>query len=288
MSEIRIHPAAEAYRLMTDEELMSLADDIKTNGLHDAITIGRVNGEASDAVVDGRNRLKACGIAGIEPHFEVREFKDEGELIAFVKSRSERRDLSKGQRAMGLALLYPEPEKGGRGKKSAVNTATETMGVSKSRVEQARAVARHSLELALAVRDGIMKLDEALVVVKKAREIIETDETQLERLRSEAPDLSELVEEDRMKLTEAIIVLNERKADLDRKRRTATDLLARFVNAWHPREADPQQWAERMTEDVFPDYWPPDGVALTKKNLEQTARVFAAIANMATRWEKSK
>jgi hypothetical protein len=74
-------------------------------------------------------------------------------MRAFVKSRSERRDLSKGQRAMGLAFLYPDPEKGGRGKKTQATNSVETMGFSRSRLDQARAVLRHSREFRLRTKD---------------------------------------------------------------------------------------------------------------------------------------
>jgi hypothetical protein len=50
---------------------------------------------------------------------------------------------------MRLALLYPEPEKGGRGK-----TVLKRDGFSKQRLSDARALYRYSRELALAVRDG--------------------------------------------------------------------------------------------------------------------------------------
>jgi hypothetical protein len=40
------------------------------------------------------------------------------EIRAFVRSKSERRDLSAGERAMAVAMLFPETDgKGGRGKK---------------------------------------------------------------------------------------------------------------------------------------------------------------------------
>src|SRR3984893_13099904 len=150
---ITVHPAAEAYRLMTEEELSALAADIAANGQHDPVILGRVEGSKEQhQIVDGRNRAKACGIAGVVPTFETREFKDEEAIRAFVKSRSERRDLTKGQRAMGHALLSPDPEKGGRGKKSA--NSKDTLGFSIMRLSQARTVLAYSRELALKVRDG--------------------------------------------------------------------------------------------------------------------------------------
>ena len=59
-SELKVHHAANCFRMMRDDEIAELADDIGQNGLRDAITLGRINGSSVDLVVDGRNRLKAC------------------------------------------------------------------------------------------------------------------------------------------------------------------------------------------------------------------------------------
>jgi hypothetical protein len=58
--------------------------------------------------------------------------------------------MPKGQKAMAVAFQYPESEKGGRGKKGQAKTAIASMGGSAPRYEQARAVLRHSRELAQA------------------------------------------------------------------------------------------------------------------------------------------
>ena len=60
-----------------------------------------------------------------------------------------RRHLTKGQRAMAVAKLYPEPEKGGRGKTSVINT-----GVSNEYVKHARTVLRWLPEIADRVMAG--------------------------------------------------------------------------------------------------------------------------------------
>jgi hypothetical protein len=53
----------------------------------------------------------------------------------------------------GVALLYPEPDKGGRGHKgSDAQRAAESAAVSATRVKQARTVLAHSRALAEAVR----------------------------------------------------------------------------------------------------------------------------------------
>jgi hypothetical protein len=95
-------------------------------------------------------------MAGIEPRFER---LNGDEPRAFVWARGQRRNVSKGQQAIAMALLYPEPEKGGRGKK---RNGSETEQFSKVRLSQARAIVAHSPQLAHAVREGGVKFDDAL------------------------------------------------------------------------------------------------------------------------------
>jgi hypothetical protein len=48
---------------------------------------------------------------------------------------------------MALAMLYPEPEKGGRGKRSEARNRAEVAGFSGRRVQEACSVLRHSAKL---------------------------------------------------------------------------------------------------------------------------------------------
>jgi hypothetical protein len=255
MEALKVHPAAECFRLMRDDELADLAEDIKTNGLRDAITLGKINGyDAAKVLVDGRNRLRACEVAGVKPRYETIEFENDDEVRAFVKSRSARRDLSKGERAAALALLYP----GGQGKADeAGKTSAETAEVSIRRLQQARQVGRHSTELLHAVRDGVVALDEALKQVQEARKSLETNEAQLARLRAKAQDLADLVNEDRMPLNEAIAAFNQREAEQkaieDNKRETLirlTEAACRGLEAW-TNEGFAQDVEERLQDHEF-------------------------------------
>lgn len=60
-----IHPACELLPLMDDDALNRLAGNIHDNGLTNPI----ITHEGQ--IVDGRNRLIACGLAGVEPHFQL-------------------------------------------------------------------------------------------------------------------------------------------------------------------------------------------------------------------------
>ena len=67
-------------------------------------------------LIDGRNRLKACEMAGVKPVF--RRMNGEDPVAFIISANIARRNLSKGQRAMLLVMIYPEPGQGGRGKKT--------------------------------------------------------------------------------------------------------------------------------------------------------------------------
>jgi hypothetical protein len=106
-----VHPIAELFPMMTDDELAELAADIKANGLIHPIVVDK-----DGLLIDGRNRARACEIAGIEPATVVFEGDDPRAYI--IASNIARRHMSKGQQAMAVAMVYPEPEKTTHGKMS--------------------------------------------------------------------------------------------------------------------------------------------------------------------------
>jgi hypothetical protein len=228
---LTVHPAAEAYRLMTDEELAALAADIAENGQHDPVILGRVKDSTEQhQIIDGRNRAKACGIAGVVPAFETREFESDDAIRAFVKSRSERRDLSKSQRAMGHALLFPSPTLGGP-RKNGAPLVTKGEGFTYERLSRARTVLANSRDVALAIRDGSESLDDAYAKVIAERKVMESTEATLARLQAEAPDLADLVAEERMKLDEAMATLERRRAQEREQREATLRVMANAVDA---------------------------------------------------------
>lgn len=225
-----VHPAAECFRLMTDDELAALAADIAENGQTDPVVVGRINGSDAEFLVDGRNRIKGCEIAGVEPIIERRTFKSDDEVRAFVKSRGERRDLTKGERAMSLAMLYPEPGYG-RAKKDPARKSAETADFSDRRLRQARQVRRSDPDLALRVRDGVISLDEALAEVADKQKKLATADEQMARLRASASDLADLITEERMSLADAIATLDERERKADAEKKARRDVQMRLSEA---------------------------------------------------------
>lgn len=103
---IPAHPAADLFPLLPDDELRDLADDIAANGLHEPVWL-----HPDGRILDGRNRYKACELAGVEPTF--RTWNGDGSPVIFVVSLNlKRRHLTSSQRAMAAldaeALLAEE------------------------------------------------------------------------------------------------------------------------------------------------------------------------------------
>jgi ParB-like nuclease domain len=156
-----VHPIADLLPMMTDEELANLAADIKANGLIHPVVL-----DENGVLLDGRDRDRACQIAGIEPTTVLFEGDDPRAYI--IANNISRRHLTKGQQAMALAMIYPMPEKGGRGKKKTMDE-TSTL-FSPKRLQLARTVLAHSADLAQAVLAGSKSLDGAYDEARKAKQ----------------------------------------------------------------------------------------------------------------------
>ncbi len=73
--------------------------------------------------------------------------------------------MTKGQRAMAVAKIYPDPEKGGRGK-----TVRLPDGLSKQRISEARTVLQYAPDLADNVLAGSDSLDDAYKTARERKE----------------------------------------------------------------------------------------------------------------------
>src|SRR5271166_2803322 len=112
-SPLEPHPFAALFPELPAEELTQLVRDIKERGQLEPIILYK------GQILDGRNRYKACQMAGVKPRmedFNAKAAKRSPE--EFVLSRNlRRRHLSVGQKA-ALALewsdqieLNPAPDK---------------------------------------------------------------------------------------------------------------------------------------------------------------------------------
>src|SRR5690606_28899225 len=167
-----MHPLAELFPVMADDELEALAADIKANGQRDPIVL------FDGKIVDGRHRYRACRRAGIEPKFTTFDGAD-ADVLAFVASRNlHRRHLTESQRAMIAADLANMAHGGDRKSDQAApvpvdapapvtqSQAATMMKVSERTVRDAVAVKKASPALAERVRAGTLPVKRAAEQVR--------------------------------------------------------------------------------------------------------------------------
>jgi hypothetical protein len=247
---MEVHPLANVFPMMTDDELQDLADDIKEHGLLHPIVL-----DADGVLIDGRNRLRACEIAGREPQFERLNGHDAAAFI--VSANLERRNLTKGQQAMALAMIYPEPK---RGVHSELRNLTGK-SFSNARLSQSRSVLRHSQALAESVMARHISLDDALETVAEARRASQSTDAKMAELRAEAPDLADLVDEERLPLDEAHATLVERRNHAARSEANKRENMLRLSEAaWHAitawaSEEFVAELSERLDDAEFRRQW---------------------------------
>ena len=162
------HEVANIFPMLNESELRELAEDIGKYGLREPIWL------YEDKIIDGRNRYRACVLAGIEPEF--REWDGKGSLIAFVVSLNlKRRHLDESQRAMVAGRIATlgahRPDKSDPIGAVSQPQAAEQLNISRHSVQRARQVLKKGApELIEAVERGEMAVSRAANISKMPKE----------------------------------------------------------------------------------------------------------------------
>jgi hypothetical protein len=214
----KVHPAADVFPWMSDEELAALGEDIKANGLR--VPILTWDGGDGPVIVDGRNRLEAMervGLTAGSPFFQV-SVKDPVSLI--ISLNIHRRHLNKQEQADLIVAAVKagekprqvdEVSKGGRGRINTVKAKAvaeaDKHGISKSTVERSLAKAEgktpkpkgvaddenensSALEIA---RGAAFSAREAASVLREFEDTLEIDDDLLDACRKAANAWSKLL-----------------------------------------------------------------------------------------------
>ncbi|EST29212.1 ParB/RepB/Spo0J family partition protein [Streptomyces roseochromogenus] len=194
---LKIHPTASMFPTLSKDELHDLAESIKTDGQHKPIVL-----DADGVLLDGRNRLAACEIAGVEPRFTTYTGDDPTGVI--LSHNLYRRHISKGQQAMIIAMARSFSE-------HPLRQQAKLHSISLTRISNAATVLQHARDLAEQVRVGTLGLDAAYSTALENKARAAAIQAQHERLREHAPDLAEQVTEGQLTLDDATAALDQRQ-----------------------------------------------------------------------------
>lgn len=269
-----IHEAADVFPMLPEDELQELAADIKANGLIHPIVL-----DDAGTLIDGRNRLAACQIAGVEPTYTSLNGTDP---VAYILSANvARRNLTKGQRAMAVVMLDVSSGNSMRSLGSAHD-------VSAPAIAKASMIKAYASDLCYAVMAGTLPLNEAYAEARQQKEATKSREEQAEHaerdlamLRASAPDIADLVDEERIPLQEAVAVKRQRDEEDRREREDVTQTAARAVlNLWAVLVQGPDRIADRWVDGINrqKDYgemtehlWTGDGLRMLADQIVQFA-----------------
>lgn len=253
------HPFAERFPLMSEPELRDLAESIRENGQREPCVVN-----SAGLGIDGRNRVAACGIAGVEPQWVV----DDGDPIRLILDRNtRRRQMSTGAQAMAVAWGLKELglRENGRWKRGSVPAAPDNAKVSDSDRAWPQAMQKAGIildwrdDLANRVISGALALDDAY---RQAQEKRQQDEAMAAKLRRLPQDLRALVEAGSRDLDGALREADQRRLvhDIDELREadgapppSFAERVADGGLSWQEAASLAEQWQQERDESIKRD-----------------------------------
>lgn len=180
-SVLKFHRFAELFPMLSDEEMVGFAADIKKYGLLNPIIVDADTGEG----IDGRNRYKGCGIAGVVPIFKTMSFSDDAARRAHICSHNfQRRHLSESVRGLIADKLTTLEHGENKSKKDT------SMEVSQPDAAKALKVSVSSVQRASKIRAAVTKGEvpaSLLDDIKEGRTTLRNAEKQVDAARGKSP-----------------------------------------------------------------------------------------------------
>jgi hypothetical protein len=162
---------------MSEEELAALVIDIKANGLREPITRQEITG----LIIDGRNRWRACKLAGVVCTHKTYGKTDDTIHSWVISKNLHRRHLDTGQRALVAARISKlpahRPSEDDKPASLRTSEAASLLNVGTRSVESGHVVLNEGVpELITAVEQGQVSVSAAAEIAKapveEQREIV--------------------------------------------------------------------------------------------------------------------
>ena len=215
MTAPEFHPLANLFPLVEGADLDELVAYIREHGLHEPIVL------FEDKILDGRNRYRACLVAGMEPDFE--DYTGDDPVSYVISLNLRRRHLDESQRAMvaaKLATLRLGDNQHSEG--LPIGRGSELLNVGERTVARAREVTEHGVpELVQAVEQGKVSVSAAADIatqpIEEQREIVARGEREIVEAAKRIRGMR--VAERRASWTARTIELSKQNSPLPRDRR---------------------------------------------------------------------
>lgn len=253
--KLEFHEVANIFPMMEKGEFEALKDDIRRNGLNEAIWL------FDGKIIDGRNRYLATIAVGVEPKFKNYEGKED-DLIDFVLSLNlHRRHLSVSQKACLAVDLLPRIEEKNEEIKRIKNRAlrkgevveklpppeksraraARVFGVNERYVSDAKKIKMTDNAIFESVKKGDMTLSQAMKsLLKKEMKVVEKipqpeSEIKIKLTALDKKKIKKYIDRDGIDEVIAVrivsndrIELEKRKIEIEeRKKKKAADAIAR-------------------------------------------------------------
>jgi hypothetical protein len=206
---------ARVRRLRRDSRRPNAADPAPAlkRGLEHPIVLDK-----DGRILDGRNRLAACRLAGVEPSFTIYGGADPDGYALDVNIA--RRHMKPGARHLVTEMARRKRNENTKIGNSKKDIAVQS-GVSINRLSEAGLVIDMSIDgdLVRDVLSGDKNLQAAADIARVRKKWKEEREAKIARLKKDAADLAKLVGDDAMDVDEAIASLELREQKAARKRR---------------------------------------------------------------------
>jgi hypothetical protein len=166
-NEIEFHDIASVFPMMPEKDLSNLVSDIKKNGLQNKIIL------YESKILDGRNRYRACIIAGVNPEFC--EYNGSDPVRYNISLNLIRRHLNQSQRSVVASKIAITKEHGGDRRSDqvanmqheiTVSEAAKIFNVSERMIRTVKEIEQNSPEFIRNIEDGDITVTAAAKEIK--------------------------------------------------------------------------------------------------------------------------
>lgn len=191
---MKVHPAADVFPMLGDDEYVALRDDIRERGQIQPC-IAWTDSNDVEWLLDGRNRMRACEELGRKPDYEYFVGTETKAIDLVVSLNLRRRSLTPSQRATVAVELLPVYEKARRARMlagkatddpleffpegteeaSARADAARATGANPHYVSDAKKLQAKAPEVFAAVKRGEKTIPQAMRATRPSREPREPD-----------------------------------------------------------------------------------------------------------------